>query len=79
MLKCARCGCSLTGHVAKSGQFSYYCCSRRSREGAGACRQPMIPKQTLEGAVLERTRELLLDEANLHKLVKAVNDGRSRT
>jgi site-specific DNA recombinase len=68
------CGVAMMGHSAKSGQYHYYLCSRKYKQGYEACSSHPISKNVLEGAVINQIKERILTEENLEELVKMVND-----
>ena len=74
LLCCSRCGAPMIGCSAKSGRFSYYRCNRALRHDPEICRSGWIPKQKIEGFVIDRLKEKVLTDANMVTLVKMVNE-----
>ncbi len=72
--KCRSCGKSLSGQVAKSGQFAYYVCGTLLRSGKGSCSAPYLNAARFEATVLARLREQVITEENLRNLVALVNE-----
>jgi site-specific DNA recombinase len=64
----------MIGSVAKSGKFSYYRCNHALRHGPDACRSGWLPKDKIEGFVIEKLKEKLLTEENLTTVVQVVNE-----
>ena len=68
------CGRALTGGSGKSGQYSYYVCSRAFREGRAACQAKMLPKEKLEDLVIKQLKSRILTQENMEKLAVLVNE-----
>ncbi|AHB12848.1 serine recombinase [Dehalococcoides mccartyi CG1] len=73
------CGAALTGHSAKSGQYAYYQCNRKFKQGNGVCNCQAIPKTKLESAVIKQIKSRVLTEENLEELVTQVNEALKST
>jgi hypothetical protein len=73
IVRCGRCGASVIGQAAKSGQYHYYVCGTAYRQGKDACSSPMVPKDCLEQFVVDRVRGYILSEEHLKELVHLVN------
>ena len=73
LLYCS-CGRAMIGRSAKSHQYYYYQCNRNYREGKGACKSGLIPKEKIESAVIQQLQETIFTESNLEELVKLVNE-----
>ena len=74
MIRCGRCGTSMTGQSAKSGQYYYYMCGNLRRRGRDACSSPLLPKSLIEDFVISRIRQAILTRENLEELVGLVNE-----
>ena len=72
LLKCGVCGRPYTGQGAKSGQFAYYICGTRYREGAGTCEARYLNAPRVEDFVVEKIRERILTEETIVELVTLV-------
>ena len=72
LLKCGVCGRPYSGQGAKSGQFAYYICGTLFREGAGTCTARYLNAPRVEGFVVEKIRERILNEETIVELVKLV-------
>jgi hypothetical protein len=64
----------MIGCAAKSGQFSYYRCNNALRRDPRACQSGWLPKNKVEGFVIERLKLKVLTEENLTDLVRMVNE-----
>ncbi len=77
---CAHCGTKMIASAAKSGQFVYYGCQRKLKEGKASCSQKSLNAEKLEPCIIEVIKDRLLTEANLSKIIGMVieelqNDG----
>ena len=72
LLKCGVCGRPYSAQGAKSGQFAYYICGTLFREGAGTCSARYLNAPRLEGFVVEKIRERILNEETIVELVTMV-------
>jgi DNA invertase Pin-like site-specific DNA recombinase len=59
LLRCACCGSAFTPASTRKGrtEYRYYRCTRRDKEGKGACPSSPLPAGAIEEYVLERLRE----------------------
>ena len=73
LLHCQKCGSPMIGCAAKSGQFFYYRCNSALKRGPEACQSGWLPKNKIEGFVIDQLREKVLTEENLTELVRMVN------
>jgi len=73
LVRCGRCGRHLVGTSAKSGKYHYYTCQQYYHQGKEACKGTRVSKSDLEGFIISRARDLILDEDNLERLVSLVN------
>jgi site-specific DNA recombinase len=74
LLHCARCGAPMIGCAAKSGQFFYYRCNNALRRDPRVCQSGWLPKNKVEGFVIERLKRKVLTDDNLAALVGMVNE-----
>jgi site-specific DNA recombinase len=74
LLHCGRCGSSMTGSWAKSGQYFYYGCTQHQKKGNEACGCGLVSKATIEGFVMERIRGNILTDENIRQLFDIVNE-----
>jgi len=74
LVRCGLCGRHMSGTAAKGGNYHYYTCQKYYREGKDACRGIRISKKKLENFVLTRVKEVILDEENLRRLTKMVDE-----
>lgn len=64
LVECGQCGAAMTPASSRGRggrRYRYYRCSRRDREGAGACPARPLPAGELEAFVIERIREATAD------------------
>jgi len=73
LARCGRCGASVIGQAAKSGQFYYYVCGTAYRQGKNGCSSHMVPKEYLERFVVDRIRSYVLTDEHMKELVELVN------
>lgn len=70
---CARCGAKLIGVPAKGGRYHYYACASYWNKGKAVCDGGLINQELLDGVVLERVQDVLLDEENIRELAEETN------
>lgn len=51
--RCAHCGAAMIQNTGKGGLYRYYCCSRKMKQGATACRGQRIRVDELDKTVLD--------------------------
>jgi len=73
LVYCARCGAKLIGVPAKSGQYHYYACATYWNQGKAVCDGGLVSQPLLDQIILERVRDVLLNEENIRKLAEATN------
>jgi DNA invertase Pin-like site-specific DNA recombinase len=73
------CGSPMGGCPAKTSTFFYYGCRNRQRHGNDDCVFPLVNKDRLERAVIERLKSRVLTRENLMKLVLMVNEELAET
>ena len=54
MIRCRGCGTAMIGHAVKSGKFFYYMRGNGRRRGRGVCSSPLLPKERIEGFIVDR-------------------------
>ena len=74
MMKCTECGSSMVGSAAKSGRFHYYRCANALRRGPEACPGKWLPKNKIEGFIIDKIKGYVLTDENLAELVKLTNE-----
>ena len=61
--RCGNCGAALILNTGKGGQYRYYCCSRRLKEGPFGCKGLRMPMDKLDNIVIgEVTKQILQPE-----------------
>ncbi|MDO8750912.1 MAG: recombinase family protein [Dehalococcoidia bacterium] len=73
MLRCRRCSTSMIGHAVKSGRFFYYMCGNARKRGREVCTTPLMPKDRIEGFIVDRIKQHILTEENLEEVVRIAN------
>ena len=68
------CGHAMIGRSAKSHQYHYYTCNGNFKQGTETCTARSLPKDKLEGIIMEQVKEKVLNEEWLKELVKLVNE-----
>jgi site-specific DNA recombinase len=74
LVHCGCCGSRMKVSSAKSGQFVYYSCVKKLKEGRASCCQKSLSAQKFEPLVLETIKRHLLSEVHLSKLATLVLD-----
>ena len=74
LVKCQRCGMTLTGQDSKSGKFAYYVCQTLLKRGTGACNAPRLNSRRFEGFIVDQIRENILTDSNIRELVRLVDE-----
>lgn len=69
---CDGCSHHYVGTAAKSNRFHYYSCQTYLQKGKRACSAPLLNKNKLETAVLERVHEHVLSTINVRKYIERV-------
>ncbi len=72
------CGAGMSTATGKSGQYRYYACAARTKQGADACTGRRMPMDTLDAIVVDAVAEHLTDPARLNALLQTWLD-RSQT
>ena len=74
LLRCGWCGAAMFGVAAKSGQFHYYVCATAHRKGRGVCGMKAVPRPLMETLVVNRVRDIILQEEHIRSLVQFPNE-----
>ena len=74
LLHCGNCAATMFGHAAKSGRFHYYVCATGFRTGKDSCAMRPVPKTVIEDVVLEKVRDVILQEEHIEELVRLTNE-----
>ncbi len=74
IIKCEACGSKISGHSAKSGKYQYYRCANALKRGPIECPTHWMPKDKIEGFILDKIRNFILTDENLIELLKLTND-----
>ncbi len=66
------CGAAMVGQ-GSGHRYRYYMCGNARRKGREVCPLPTLPKDRVEGFVIDRIKTYILTEKNLEELVKLTN------
>ena len=59
--------------------YHYYMCSNARRKGREVCPSPILPKDKVEGFIIDRIKSYVLTEENLEGLVRLTNEELAQT
>ncbi|MFT4026589.1 MAG: recombinase family protein, partial [Novosphingobium sp.] len=68
--RCGHCGAALIQNTGKGGQYRYYCCSRRLKEGPLSCTGLRMPMDKLDRLVMREVTRRILDPERLKTLLE---------
>ncbi len=74
MLKCRRCGASLSIRPSKKGTSRYYQCRTRRREGVEMCNCPNLNAVKLDERFVEAVLEDILSPSNVESAVRRMSE-----
>src|SRR5262245_19704077 len=66
----------MTLRTGKSGQYRYYACSTKARQGETGCLGRTVPMDKLDTLVADHIEQRLLQPARLEKILSSVHDRR---
>ncbi|WP_439543388.1 recombinase family protein [Hyphomicrobium sp.] len=69
--RCGHCGAALIQNTGKGGLYRYYCCSRKLKEGATACKGLRIRMDRLDEVVTNEVASRILHPERLRALLEA--------
>lgn len=69
IIKCGICGHRMTLSTGKSGAYRYYKCTSRRAQGNHACTSKNLPMEKLDGIVLDRIANTVLQPERLQTLI----------
>ena len=74
VLRCGVCGSAMTPASAHKGgrEYRYYRCTKRDREGRGACPTRPLSAQAVEKFVIDRLRKIAADEKLVARVTSAI-------
>jgi len=73
IIHCGKCGATMIGH-GSNGRYKYYVCGNTHRKGREVCPSAMLPKNKVEGFVINSIKSYILTEENLEELVRLTNE-----
>lgn len=76
LIHCATCGGAMTIRTGKGGQYRYYACSTKARQGPTACTGMTVPMEKLDNLVAKHLEDELLLPDRLETILSAVLDRR---
>jgi site-specific DNA recombinase len=78
IIRCGVCGAAMVGQ-GSSPRYRYYMCGNARRKGREVCSSPNLPKDKIEGLVVDRIKDYVLTEENLEELVQLTNEELAQT
>jgi len=72
IIHCGKCGATMIGR-GSSRRYQYYICGNTHRKGREVCSSAMLPKDKVEGFVIDSIKGYILTEENLEELVRLTN------
>lgn len=76
LIHCAKCGGAMTIRTGKGGQYRYYTCSIKARQGPTACSGMTVPMEKLDDLVAKHLEERLLQPDRLEVILASILDRR---
>jgi len=73
IMHCGVCGAAMVGQ-GSGHRYHYYMCSNARRKGREVCPSPTLPKDKVEGFIIDRIKSYILTEKNLEELVRLTNE-----
>jgi len=73
IMRCGICGAAMVGQ-GNGHRYRYYTCGNARRKGREVCPSPTLPKDRVEGFIIDRIKSYILTEENLEELVRLTNE-----
>ncbi len=73
IMRCGICGAAMVGQ-GSGHRYHYYMCGNARRKGREVCPSPILPKDRVEGFIIDRIKSYILTEENLEELVRLTNE-----
>ena len=73
IMRCGVCGAAMVGQ-GSGHRYHYYMCSNARRKGREVCPSPILPRDKVEGFIIDRIKSYVLTEENLEELVRLTNE-----
>jgi len=73
IMRCGVCGAAMVGQ-GSGHRYRYYMCGNARRKGREVCPSPILPKDRVEGFIIDRIKSYILTEENLEELVRLTNE-----
>ena len=73
IMRCGVCGAAMVGQ-GSGHSYHYYMCGNARRKGREICPLPILPKDRVEGFIIDRIKSYILTEENLEELVRLTNE-----
>ncbi len=77
IIRCGACGAAMVGHGGGQ-RYRYYICGNARRKGREVCSSPLLPKNRIEGFVIDRIRGYVLTDDNLQELIRLTDQELAR-
>lgn len=78
LMRCCKCGATMSGQSARNRTCFYYGCSRRMKGGKRMCDQPFLNRDETEKAVLGALTSIVLTPQNIAHILDATREELSR-
>ena len=72
-MRCGICGAAVVGQ-GSGHRYRYYTCGNARRKGREVCPPSTLPKDRVEGFIIDRIKSYILTEENLEELVRLTNE-----
>jgi len=59
-------------------RYHYYMCGNAHRKGREVCPSPILPRDRVEGFIIDRVKGYILTDENMVELVKLTNEALSQ-
>lgn len=73
IVKCERCGSTMSLRTGKGGKYRYYSCLKQTKQGSAGCKGTSVPMSVLDSAVTEALLEKVLSPARMLTLIRALS------
>jgi site-specific DNA recombinase len=70
LIRCGYCDAAMIQNTGKGGQYRYYCCSKRLKEGPMSCEGVRLPMERLDDLVMGEIAKRVLDPQRLTAMLQ---------
>ena len=78
IIRCGKCRAAMVGQ-GSGHRYRYYMCGNARRKGREICPSPILPRDRVEGFVIDRIKGYILTEENLEELARLTNEELTQT